>query len=103
MIAIRDGTLIGGTTYTTAHGYFERPDFWRLREVSANINVPERLVARFLRGRSASLNLAVRNLKVWTDWTGVDPEQNYSQGNTQATLLTAGPPMYFTTRFNFRY
>lgn len=102
-IAIRDGTRVGATTFTTAHGYFERPDFWRLREVSANINLPERLVSRWLRGRSASLNVAVRNLKVWTDWTGVDPEQNYSQGNTQNTLLTAGPPMYFTTRFNFRY
>lgn len=96
-IAIRDGLP------STAHGYFERPDFWRLREISANVNLPDAFAVRWLKARTASANFAVRNLKVWTDWTGVDPEQNYSQGNTQATLLTAGPPMYFTLRFNLRY
>lgn len=96
-IAIRDGRP------STPHGFFEQPDFWRLREVSVNYSLPEALAQRWLRVRGASLNLAARNVKVWTDWTGVDPEQNYSQDNTQSTLLTAGPPQYYTLRFNLRF
>jgi len=49
-----------------------------------------------------SITLAGRNLKVFTDWTGADPEQNYSQGDTQSTLLTAGPPRYYTVRVTVR-
>ena len=96
-IAIRDGVP------STPHGFFERPDFWRIREVSATWNIPESLTMRWLKGRSASLNIAARNLAVFTDWTGVDPEQNYSQGDTQATLLTAGPPTYVTARLFLRF
>lgn len=96
-IAIRDGLP------STPHGYFERPDFWRIREVSATWTIPESLTMRFLKGRSANLNVAARNLKVFTDWTGVDPEQNYSQGDTQLTLLTAGPPTYITARLFLRF
>jgi RNA polymerase sigma-70 factor (ECF subfamily) len=36
------------------------------------------------------------------DWAP-DPEQNYSQGDTQATLLTSGPARYYTVRINLRY
>ena len=96
-IAIRDGVP------STPHGFFEKPDFWRLREISVNYAMPERLAERWLRMRGASVNLAARNVKVWTDWTGVDPEQNYSQGDTQNTLLTAGPPAYYTLRFNLKF
>jgi len=96
-IAIRDGVP------STPHGYFEKPNFWRVREVSATYTFPDAAARRYLRVRGASVNVAARNLAVFTDWTGVDPEQNYSQGNTQATLLTAGPPRYFTTRVILRF
>jgi len=96
-IAIRDGRP------STPHGYFEKPDFWRLREISATYTLPNDLAARLLRVRGASLNLAARNVALWTDWTGVDPEQNYSQGDTQSTLLTAGPPAYYTARLILRF
>jgi TonB-linked SusC/RagA family outer membrane protein len=95
-IALRDGSP------TTPHGFYEQPNFWRLREVSASYTLP-RAWAQLFRASSASVNVAARNVKVWTDWTGVDPEQNYSQGDTQATLLTAGPPQYFTMRFNVKF
>lgn len=96
-IAVRDGVP------STAHGYFEKPDFWRLREVSLNYTLPENAAFRFFKVRNASINAAARNLKVWTNWTGVDPEQNYGQGDTQQTLLTAGPPSYYTLRMNLRF
>ncbi|HEX4933983.1 MAG TPA: TonB-dependent receptor, partial [Gemmatimonadaceae bacterium] len=96
-IAIRDGVP------STPHGYYEKPDFWRIREVSATYAFGDRFAQRYLRMRGASVSVAARNLKVFTDWTGVDPEQNYGQGDTQQTLLTAGPPRYFTARANFRF
>jgi hypothetical protein len=95
-IALRDGSP------TTPHGFYEKPDFWRLREISATYNLPTTLTQRLGVG-TASVNLAARNVKVWTNWTGVDPEQNYGEGNTQNTLLTAGPPSYYTMRFNVRF
>jgi hypothetical protein len=55
------------------------------------------------RAQSASITLGARNLHVWTHWTATDPEQNYSQGDTQLTLLTAAPPRYITARLNIHY
>ena len=60
------------------------------------------MAQKFLRSRDVSITLAGRNLKVFTDWTGADPEQNYSQGDTQNTLLTAGPSTYYTVRVTIR-
>jgi TonB-linked SusC/RagA family outer membrane protein len=83
-------------------GYIEDVSFWRIREVSVTYALAEQWAQRFLRARDVSITLAGRNLKIFTDWTGADPEQNYSQGDTQATLLTAGPPTYFTVRVTVR-
>lgn len=87
----------------TGFGFNEPLRFWRLRELSASYTLSAATAQRYLRSRSASVNFGVRNLKVWTAYTGVDPEANYSQGDTQATLLTAGPPTYFTLRINLGY
>ena len=91
------------TPVTTLDGYIEDNSFIRFRELSGTFTVPDRWARTIARARGATIVGAVRNLAVWTDWTGVDPEQNYSQGDTQATLLTAGPPRYFTLRVNLRY
>jgi TonB-dependent SusC/RagA subfamily outer membrane receptor len=98
-VATRDGT----PPNTTSMGYYEKPDFWRIREVAATYDIGEDLAHRYLRARGASLNIAARNLKVFTDWTGVDPEQNYGENDTQNTLLTAGPQTYFTARLTLRF
>jgi TonB-linked SusC/RagA family outer membrane protein len=97
-IAIRDGT----SPNTTNAGYYEKPEFWRIREVAATYELGENL-ARRVKARGASLNVAARNLKIFTDWTGVDPEQNYGENDTQNTLLTAGPQSYFTARLTVRF
>ena len=102
-LALRDGTNVNGAVFTTAHGFYEEPNFWRLREIALAYTFSEATAQRFFKVKGVNVNVAARNLKIWTDWTGVDPEQNYSQGDTQSTLLTAGPPMYFTARFNFRF
>jgi TonB-linked SusC/RagA family outer membrane protein len=87
---------------TTLDGYIEDASFWRLREMSAAYTLHDR-IARYARAKGATLVFAARNLAVWSDWTGVDPEQNYSQGDRQETLLTAGPPRHYTVRVNLRY
>ncbi|HYJ78493.1 MAG TPA: hypothetical protein VEW03_02730, partial [Longimicrobiaceae bacterium] len=52
--------------------YVEDGSFVKLRELSLSFDVP----ASLLRGRasSAQLQLSARNLKTWTDYTGLDPE-----------------------------
>ena len=91
------------TPVQTPIGFIENNTFTRIRELSATYNVPESFVRKYVRAGGASINLGVRNVAVFTDWTGVDPEQGYGQGDTQLTLLTAGPPRYYTARINLRY
>lgn len=90
------------TPQTTA-GYMEDVTFTRIRELSATYNVDSDWARRLLKAQSVGIVFAVRNLAVFTDWTGVDPEQNYGEANLQQTLLTAGPPRYYTFRVNLRY
>ena len=90
------------TTVLSQAGYIEDVSFWRIREVSVTYALSQPLAERFLRSRDVNLTFSGRNLKIFTDWTGADPEQNYSQGDTQSTLLTAGPPTYFTVRVTIR-
>jgi len=87
----------------TQWGYFEPLQFWRFRELTASYTLPDRFIQRTTRAQSASITLGARNLHVWTAWTAADPEQNYSQGDTQTTLLTAAPPRYITARLNLHY
>jgi hypothetical protein len=90
------------TSTTTQAGYLENGQFWRLREVSATVNVPNGFAQR-LRARDASLTFAGRNLHLWTKYTGVDPEDNYSTGDVQTDFETIAPPTYFTVRLNLHY
>jgi TonB-linked SusC/RagA family outer membrane protein len=51
--------------------------FARLRELSAAYALPGAL-ARAARANSATVTLSARNLKLWTNWTGVDPESFFT-------------------------
>jgi len=84
------------------YGYFENYRFWRFRELTATYTLPQNIASK-ARAQSAAIVLGARNLHVWTKWTAADPEQNYSQGDTQSTLLTAGPAKYYTVRLNLRF
>jgi TonB-linked SusC/RagA family outer membrane protein len=86
----------------TPEGYFENLNWWRLREVSLVYTLSNRL-ATIARATGGNITVAARNLFIWTDYTGVDPEANYGQSDLQNTLLTAGPASYFTMRVNLRY
>jgi TonB-linked SusC/RagA family outer membrane protein len=102
-VAANNGTVVNGTTYRTNWGYFENGQFWRFREFSATYTLPQQYVGRYARAQNASLTLGVRNLKVWTKYTGEDPESNYGSGDVQQTLLTTAPRRYVTVRLNLNY
>ena len=80
-------------------GYMERADFVRLREVAVNYTLPESMLG-LMRARSATVTFAARNLRLWSDYTGMDPESNYFSGalGTQSDFQTQPPPSYFTFR-----
>ena len=96
----------------TQAGYFEKADFTRWREAAITLTMPDRFVAKYLRGRTGTLTLAARNLHVWTKYTGIDPETDRfaADGTTGATggnipeeFQTISVPTYFTFRLNIGF
>jgi hypothetical protein len=104
-IAKTFGTTVNGTTYKTGAGYFINGQFWRWREASAIVQIPQR-AARFVGAHEGSnIVLSGRNLHLWTKFTGLDPEANYGVNGAEAQneFQTAGPPTYFVFRLNLKY
>jgi TonB-linked SusC/RagA family outer membrane protein len=90
----------------TYYGFFEDASFLRFRELSMGYTLPQAVTARLGSSQSATINLAVRNLHVWTRYTGVDPESNASAGSTDTApsdFQTMPPPTYFTFRLNVSF
>jgi hypothetical protein len=100
-------TAANSSTKRTVWGYYVPNDFIKLREISATYTVPESFTRRWLRGRTATLNLAARNLGYpWSKYPGIDPESNNSVANTGGgnSELTATPPLrYFLSRVNISF
>jgi hypothetical protein len=86
----------------TSIGYYENGTYTRLREISAAWTLPKRVSDR-LRSRDASIVFSARNLHLWTNYTGVDPEANYGSGDVQTTFSTTAPRTYFSLRANLHY
>jgi TonB-linked SusC/RagA family outer membrane protein len=90
----------------TQSGYVEDADFVKWRELSLTLGVPEALSRRFRQLSGMSLTLSGRNLKTWTDYTGLDPEINETGGDTnftQGEFNTQPPVRYFVARLNFTF
>ncbi len=86
----------------TQDGYMEEADFWRLREISAAWTLPDRWMKKVRGGSSATIVFTARNLRLWTAYSGIDPESNYFGGarGTVSDFQTQPPPTYYTIRFN---
>jgi hypothetical protein len=83
--------------------YIEKGDFFRLREVSATLTLP-REWAGYLRAQGASIQFAGRNLKLWSDYEGADPEVNTStSGTSRQEFLTMPAARRFVTRVNLQF
>jgi TonB-linked SusC/RagA family outer membrane protein len=59
--------------------YINDSSFFRFREVSASLSLPDDYAARIGAAR-ASITLSARNLGTITDWTGMDPEARFLGG-----------------------
>src|SRR5581483_2521149 len=89
--------------YSTNWGFYSDGAYTRLRELSATVQIPERLVRR-TRARGGSFTLAGRNLWLKSAFTGGDPEVNVSTGNDlNYTFPTPPIPRYFIARMNLSY
>ena len=61
---------LGGDTYH----YIEDGSFIKVREISVTYKLPQSLVKQFGPMQEGNITLAGRNLFIFTDYTGVDPE-----------------------------
>jgi hypothetical protein len=100
-------TAANSSSKRTIWGYYVPNDFVKLREISANYTIPVQVTQRWLRGRTASINVAARNLGYpWSRYPGIDPESNNSVQNTGGgnSELTAQPPIrYIISRVNIQF
>jgi len=95
---------IANIQFGTAAGYIEDASYVKLREISLTWDVPVQFASRFGMTRGVSLTLAGRNLKTWTNYTGLDPEINFTTANfTQAEFLSEPPTKRYVARLNINF
>jgi TonB-dependent starch-binding outer membrane protein SusC len=84
--------------------YVEAADFVRLRELALTYTLPDNF-ARMLRTTSASVTLAGRNLALWTDYSGTDPELDSSADLefSRSDFLTVPQPRRWVARVNLQF
>jgi hypothetical protein len=100
----QQAAIVAYRNFGSTAGFVENADFVKLREVAVTLGLPRRFAAR-MRANSVSLTLAGRNLKTWTDYTGLDPEVN-SQGQANFTTVELGtlpPNRLFMIRFDANF
>jgi outer membrane receptor protein involved in Fe transport len=100
----QQAAIVAYRNFGSTAGFVENADFVKLREVAITLGLPRRFAAR-MRANAVSLTLAARNLKTWTDYTGLDPEVN-SQGQANFTTVELGtlpPNRLFMIRFDANF
>jgi TonB-linked SusC/RagA family outer membrane protein len=68
--------------------------FLRLREVSASYDLPQRWV-RATNAERLMVNVAARNIRTWTPWTGLDPESQFIERIGTGALEQDNVPQLF--------
>ena len=102
VVALRDHPL------RTEGGFWEKGDYTKLRELALTFTAPKSwLEHRFMPGNRLSVTLAGRNIKTWTQYTGMDPEAVTAPGGTgvevEDPFQAVPPPRYVTLRFNLGF
>ena len=91
----------------TSAGYIEKGDFVSLREISATYSLPTSLLSPIAKVRALSINVAARNVALWTGYTGINPESFYNGGDTGNSrgqdFQSLGPASYFIARINIGF
>jgi TonB-dependent starch-binding outer membrane protein SusC len=79
--------------FGTNAGYIEDAAFWRLREVSLTFNAPQDFGGNIGFSR-ISLTISGRNLGLWTNYSGLDPEiSSTGQTNFASEEFLSQPPI----------
>jgi TonB-linked SusC/RagA family outer membrane protein len=89
----------------TNDGYFQPGAFVKWREATVTWDLPQRLLSR-TPTRTASLVFAARNIKLWTNYRGSDPESDYTvTGGNDAPneFQTFAAPTMFQIRLNLGF
>lgn len=89
----------------TLDGFYQPGAFTKLREVSLRYSIPQRFAAR-MRATNADLVFSARNLKTWTKYRGVDPENDFTAtdgGDVPSDFQTLGPASYYILRFTLGF
>ena len=76
----------------------------KLRELAASYMFTQPFVTRVIPS-GVELTLTGRNLFVWTDYSGFDPELNFNGTSNYSTadFLTQPPVRYFTARVSLNW
>jgi hypothetical protein len=69
-----DGTEISRRSVDGA--YRQNVNTWKLREASLSYRFPSQWVQRYIRARSATFGVTMRNIQTWTNFLGLDPESD---------------------------
>jgi len=89
----------------TLDGYYQPGAFVKWREATVTWDLPQMLLSR-TRARNASVVFSARNLKLWTNYRGSDPESDYTAtggGDTPSEFQTFAAPTLFQIRINLGY
>jgi hypothetical protein len=89
----------------TLDGYFQPGAFIKWREATVTWDIPQQLISR-TRARNASLVFSARNIKLWTNYRGSDPESDFTAtggGDTPSEFQTFAAPTLFQLRLNFGF
>jgi hypothetical protein len=89
--------------------FMESGDFLRFRELVVTYTIPSRIANRF-RAQRATLTAGGRNLKLWSKYSGADPEAITDNGTSDPTQQFAAqdffnlpPSRRFYMRLTFDY
>lgn len=86
--------------------FVEEGDFVKWREVTVSYELPTAVVGLVGPVGSAQLTVGGRNLKTWTDYTGLDPELNFDGGRdtfAAGEFLTQPPPVSLYARLSVTF
>jgi TonB-dependent starch-binding outer membrane protein SusC len=72
--------------------YVEPADFAKLRDLSLSYTLPQGLL-QTIGAESAQITLAGHNLRLWTNYTGLDPEVNTYGGRNFLRVDSYAAPM----------
>jgi hypothetical protein len=73
----------------------------KFRELSLAYDVPSKYTARF-GAHGATLAASVRNLGMWTSYTGLDPESQFVSNTNPSSVDQAELPQLLTWAFTVR-